>query len=61
MMTTTDDKLLTLEFLSNSKTRRSYAENPATSRMIDRTNFVFVDVTPLRWLGRTALGMGVVG
>ena len=29
--------------------------------MTDRTNLVFVDVTPLRLLGFTALGMGVVG
>ena len=51
----------TLEFLSSSITRRSYGENPATSRITDRTNLVFVDVMPLRWLGRTAFGIAVVG
>lgn len=51
----------TLEFRNNSITRRSYAENPATSRITDRTNLVFVDWTPLRSLGRGAFGIGVVG
>ena len=51
----------TLEFLNNSITRRSYAENPATSLITDRTNLVLVDCTPLRWLGRVALAIGVVG
>ena len=51
----------TLEFLSNSITRRSYGEKPTTSRTIERTNFVREDWMPLRWLGRTVLGMGVVG
>lgn len=51
----------TLEFLNSSMTRRSYAENPATSLITDRTNLVLVDCTPLRWLGRTAFGIAVVG
>ena len=51
----------TLEFLNNSITRLSYAENPATSRITDRTNLVLVDCTPLRWLGRTDFGISVVG
>lgn len=38
----------TLELRSNSITRRSYGENPETSRIIDRTNLVLVDWIPLR-------------
>lgn len=51
----------TFEFLNNSITRRSYAEKPATSRTIDRTSLVFADRMPLRWLGRAAFSIGVVG
>ena len=51
----------TFEFLNNSITRRSYAENPATSRTTERTNLVFWDETPLRWLGFATLAIGVVG
>ena len=38
----------TFEFLNNSITRRSYAENPATSRTIERTSLVLADKIPLR-------------
>lgn len=51
----------TLEFLNSSITRRSYGEKPATSRTTERTNLVRADWMPLRWLGRTAWAMGVVG
>ena len=51
----------TLEFLNNSRTRRSYGEKPTTSRITERTNLLRVDRVPLRWLGRTVLAMGVVG
>ena len=50
----------TFEFLNSSITRRSYGENPATSRTTERTNFVRADWMPLRWLGRTVFSMGVV-
>ena len=51
----------TFELRSNSITRRSYGENPATSRMTERTNLVRVDEMPLRWEGFTTFGMAVVG
>jgi hypothetical protein len=38
----------TFEFLNNSITRRSYAENPTTSRTVDRTSLVLADRIPLR-------------
>lgn len=52
---------LSLEFRSSSITRLSYGENPATSRIIERTNLFLVDWMPFRWLGRDALGREVVG
>ena len=66
---------LSFEFLSNSMTRFSYGENPATSRMTDLTKVFFSlrvsrrqeesvdthDLTPFLWDGLTALGMTVVG
>jgi len=52
--------LLTLEFLSNSRTRLSYGANPTTSLTTDLTNWVFLDNLPFRWLGLIVLGMAVV-
>jgi hypothetical protein len=51
----------TFELRSNSITRRSYGEKPATSRMIERTKLVFALAIPLRWLGRDTFAMAVVG
>jgi hypothetical protein len=55
------DRARTFELRRSSITRRSYGEKPATSRMTERTNVVFALATPLRWLGRTACAIAVVG